>query len=314
MKKILFSRDYTNYTGGHQKVRDYIGHFAAHPNFDVSLYLNNTSSVMPDLFENIDGVTYQASYSPEGFDYVFLAGMDWRRYLPLQSNNAEQKRDAPVVINLIQHVRHGDPKHPLHAFMKQKALRLCVSMAVKDAVEPYANGPCRYIRMGHNIPVIPSSKTYDLYILANKRPAWGKEIADWAKGEGLNFLLHHRLMPKDEVLKAMANADISVCLPNPTEGFYLPGIEAMNLSNKVVVPDCIANREYNQGFSNLIVSASCTEGVIEAIQTQRLRRFGPLNYLRKLRANKIVKTYSLANERAQLYSVLQELSTHEPLV
>jgi len=93
--------------------------------------------------------------------------MDWQVYLPF----FDLKQ---VKINLIQHVRHGDKSHPLFEFLKHKAIRLCVSEAVKEAIEPYANGPYFTIKMGHRIPKISRPKRYDLYILATKQPQLGQ--------------------------------------------------------------------------------------------------------------------------------------------
>ena len=328
LKRILFYRNYSRYTGGHQKVRDYIGHLNCQSDFDVSLYLQNNATSQRALFENISNVQYQNEYNPSGFDFVFLAGLDWREYLSLPQaellkeatkpeevlqkdlfpkHNLQKSSRTPTVINLIQHIRHGDPKHPLFEFLKYPAIRICVSQAVKRAIEPHANGPCIHIPMGHQIPSIKLPKEYDLYILANKRAAWGKALAQWAINKGLNVLLHSELMPKQAVLNAMAQARISVCLPNPTEGFYLPGIEAMKLSDMAIVPDCKANNEYKRNFDNLIICSQQTEPVQQAIEQALSNINKPWHILKKLRGAQTVKHYSMDQEKQRFLKLLRDI-------
>lgn len=307
MKRILFHRNYANYTGGHQKVRDYITHAASDSGFEVSLFINNTASVQTTLFDNIPNIKYQKQYEPRGFDFVFLAGLDWRAYLPHMQQNAEADNKAPKLINLIQHMRHGDAQHPLFEFLKYSATRICVSQAVKKSIEPNANGHCMHIPMGHHVPKIKLPKEYDLYILANKRPAWGKALNKWAEGQGLKVCLHSELTPKQAVLNAMAQARVSVCLPNPTEGFYLPGIEAMALSDIAIVPDCSANRAYKHHFDNLIICAQKTESVQHAIEQALVAIKRPWHFVQKLRGKRTVEQYSLQQERQKFLELLHSL-------
>ena len=42
----------------------------------------------------------------------------------------------------------------------------------------------------------------------------------------------------------MARARVTVLVPNPKEGFYLPALEAMALGTIVVCPDCVGNRSF----------------------------------------------------------------------
>ena len=117
------------------------------------------------------------------------------------------------------------PHNHLHAFLEHKAIRLCVSEAVRQAILPYANGPCLTIKMGHDVPQLKSEKVQDVYILANKQPEMGQEIAAALKLAGINVLMHDTYVDKHLVLSAMASSRVSLLLPNKTEGFYLPGIE-----------------------------------------------------------------------------------------
>lgn len=296
-KSISFIRHYGGYTGGHQKVRDYLSHFVA-LGWTPSLYLEKRARTNAELFDGITGVTYQSEYCPEDSDIVFLAGMDWQSYL------SGKNRDKPV-INLIQHVRHGNPEEPLFQFLKEPAIRLCVSDAVRQVIEPYANGPCHVIKMGHYIKPLKRTKTRDVYILANKQPDLGQDLAKWAEREGLSSLIHTSTVEHQTVIEAMASSRVTICLPHKTEGFYLPGIEAMYYSDTAVVPYCIANAEYFGRHANILMPDlnvdSITGAVLDALTRPLL-----LKPWRKLNGRKIALSYSLKNERKELLRCLNQ--------
>ena len=303
MKSLSFIRRYANYTGGHQKVADYIGHAVAEQSTQVCLYLDNRSALEPELFDNLLGVDYQRSYLPEQADAVFLAGMDWRDYLPFYSERQPK-------LNLIQHVRHGDKNHPLFAFLKYRAIRLCVSEAVRNAIMPYANGPCVVIKMGHQIARINTQRDNDIYILGNKQPELARRVAKWAKSKQLRVLLHDEYVAKADVLLGMASSYVALTLPNKTEGFYLPGIEAMALSKWAVVPNCVANAEYVHRFANItpcqLNFASCISAVDFALTSVR----SSFSWGQRAIGHRVVSRYSLQAERRQFHTILKDLDIH----
>ena len=297
-KRISFFRQYLGYTGGHQKVRDYLEHFLA-MGWRPSLHVEGQALTNSNLFENIAGVEYQDNYDPSDFDVVFLAGMDWKYFLP-------HRHSGHTVINLIQHVRHGDEKEALFKYLREPAIRLCVSQAVKDAIEPYANGPCHVVKMGHNLPRIKKAvNKVDLYILANKQPQLGRALASWATEIGYTVKIHTQTTDTQDVHSAMASATITIALPNVTEGFYLPGIEGMWLSDWVIVPDCIANKEYSSKVANITIPSY----TLDDIQTS-LIKVGKHSSLRirmsKLFGRKIALAYSIDNERSILNAYLSK--------
>ncbi len=299
MPSISFFRQYYGYTGGHQKVRDYLQHFLD-LGFEASLYLENRASFKRELFDDIKGLKYQTHYKPNQFDIVFLAGMDWQHYL------ATKEQDKPI-INLIQHVRHGEAGQELFNFLKHEAIRVCVSQAVKDAIEPYANGPCHVIRMGHDIPVKPSPiKSNDVYILANKQPKLGIQLEKELSKKGHKTIIHSRYVDTAKVLSAMASSRITITLPHKTEGFYLPGIEAAYLSDVAIVPDCIANREYCGRFSNIVSCGLDEQSILVAYERAHSLLQSKSLVLRNWYAKRIVQSYSLVKERDALKNLLKQ--------
>lgn len=297
---MSFHRQYSSYTGGHQKVFDYLNHTVKCAGYSANLYLSKSSKVKPDLFDDIVGVEYSKVYRPDLSDVAFLAGMDWQAYQEFFDPNQ-------VKINLIQHVRHADKSQPLFQFLQHKAIRICVSEAVKDAIEPYANGPCFTIKMGHNIPKLSLAKQYDLYILATKQPDLGKELFEWAKQQGIKVLMHDKAQEPSTVWQAMAESVVAITLPHKTEGFYLPGIEAMALASWAVVPDCIASREYSHPLANItrcsLNQKACVQAIKQALkQTSKWTRF-----LNKWRGQRLIARHQLESERQSFQQLLKNL-------
>lgn len=300
--KISFYRHYAGYTGGHQKVRDYIQHFID-LGWQASLCLEGQSSTEPDLFNNIAGLDLEREYTPQDADIVFLAGMDWQQFLPLGIKNKH-------VVNLIQHVRHADPTQPLFDFLSQPATRICVSKSVHEAILPHANGPVHTIPMGHKIDKKPVKKRNDIYILANKQPNLGQQLTDYFLLHQYSVICHDRYVEKQAVLDAMASSRISITLPHQTEGFYLPGIEAMTLSDIAIVPDCIASIEYTAGFNNAVRCTLDYQDIINAQLIARKYLHSSLSLsLLKYFGRKTVQKYCLKKEKLALGKLLTSFPT-----
>lgn len=294
-RTISFHRKYYSYTGGHQKVKDYIEHFKA-ANFRPILYTEGSPPTHSKLFSDLSDVTYQTSYNPAEASIAFLAGMDWKPYL-------ESDASHTTTFNLIQHVRHSDKNSPLFQYLSQPAIRLCVSDAVKNAIEPYANGPCHTINMGIALPAIKQKRNNDLYILASKQPDLGKTIFEWAIAKGFTAILHDKKETRTSVLNEMASAHTTLALPNETEGFFLPSIEAMFYSNSAVVPYCVANSEYHNVASNLIIPKYNISSIQQAVLTS-LHQNKVITTIRKRIGYQIVKRYTLTSEREALKKVI----------
>lgn len=239
--RMLFHRDYRGYTGGHGKVWDYFRHALAlgwdarvHLTPESLLDAHNPWMVVPERIE--------PEWRPERADVLFLAGMDWQA-LPRADDGLRP------VVNLVQHVRHADPAQPLHGFLDRPAWRVCVSGPVAEAIcrTGRVNGPVEVIPAALDLPVdaIPATDAgRGVFIAALKAPELGGELAAVLRARGHEVLLVQEWMPRDAYLRAMARAAVVVPLPHPTEGFYLPGLEAMALGRPVVMPPCMGSAEY----------------------------------------------------------------------
>lgn len=294
---MLFRRDFGGYTGGHGKVHDYFRHTLAHPDWSARVYMD-PSSTWDDNPWRDDRAALCAHFDPRDASALFLGGMDWLHY-------PDDLPETPVV-NLIQHVRHADPDHPLFQFLDRRAVRICVSQPVADALlaSGRVRGPVEVIEAALNLPPPPTAtRRSGIFIDALKRPEMGREIAA-TLSDRPHVVLSDRRMPRAEYLGALAAAEIAVVLPHDTEGFYLPALEAMAAGCAVVVADCIGNRAYLQPDRNALV-AQDADGYAAAVR--RLAADAPLRNRLAEAGRQTADGFGLARERAAFHSVLDRL-------
>lgn len=250
-RRMMLRREYHGYTGGHGKFLDYIDHVASHPDWEVSIHMDEASiNVAGNPFTQLCGPTQP--WHPESADALLVGGMDWMAV-------PEHLEDQVPIINLIQHVRHADPELPLRHFLHRRATRICVSQAVADAILSTGEvcGPVRVIPAAVDLRLlndIARSKKGGIFIDAVKHPELGQAVASRLHSVGLqgNFYLHCERVSRLNYLEKMAQASVVIALPDPTEGFYLPGLEALAMGCALVQPDCLGSRQYAFPEQNML--------------------------------------------------------------
>ncbi len=307
MKVVLFHRHFGGLTGGHLKLWDYFCHVQSIAGYQSRICFSPHSTWdqnnpwLPIREKVLDG------WQPEGADIWFLAGMDWNA-LPME----QRARPAVPVINLIQHVRHADPQHPLYEFLRYPAVRVCVSHPVAEALAASGrvNGPIRTIENGidgsrWSSPRPWGERAYDVLICGYKQPSLGKELANRLSHD-LNVCLLTRMGSRDQFLTSLADARVAVCLPNNEEGFYLPALEAMVQGALVVCPDCIGNRDFCQDGRTCWVPAwnldALERATREALSASPSRR----QQLRHA-IDQVASHHSLDRERHAFHGILEQL-------
>lgn len=300
---MLFHRDFRGYTGGHGKVWDYFNHALA-AGRDARVFLtpqslrdaSNPWLAVPERIE--------PTWRPEHADVLFLAGLDWLALPP------ERQRDDQPIINLVQHVRHADPAQPLRAFLSRRTLRICVSAPVADAIIGTGEvcGPVTVIEAALNLPADTASPVprAGVFIDALKAPALGLALADALKQQGIAATLITERLARPEYLDRLVRAEIAVLLPHPTEGFYLPALEAMALGCATVVPDCIGNRAYLEPGANALVPEPTVPALVDPVR--QLTQDAALRARLAAAGTSTAARFSLSEERRRFHDLLAGLS------
>jgi hypothetical protein len=175
------------------------------------------------------------------------------------------------VINLLQGIRHADPVEPLYGFLSHRAIRICVSEAVANAVAATGrvNGPLHVIPNGTDLASAPRTAAWggrscDVVIAGVKAPELGAALLRRLSTEGRRVRLLDAWIPRPAFLSALEDSRVALLLPTPREGFYLPAIEAMALGTLVVCPDCVGNRSFSLPGRNCLQPAYTTDALVEA--------------------------------------------------
>jgi hypothetical protein len=246
---MLFVRDFAGFTGGHMKFATYLRHTAASGLANAVLYQTPQSRTVPDnIFNDHDGPT-TAELRP--FPAYFVSGEDWF----ILDGAGIDPTGAPV-INLIQDFRYADPKHPLHTCLGRRALRICVSDALAEAVRQRANGEVHVIENGIELSEVPTRRPLAaparVLVAGLKNPEVARALA--ARLDGLAEIdLLTEPLPRLIFLARMAEASVCVLLPLEQEGFFLPPLEAMALGRCIVTVDCYGNRAYCRPGENCLM-------------------------------------------------------------
>jgi hypothetical protein len=246
LRSLLFHRDFRQPSGGHLKVWDYFQHATKSKCYAPEIYFSPTSVWSPSNPWFGQGVKIKENWEPLGADALFLAGFDWLA-IP---ERLRDESDVPV-INLIQHVRHADREDDRYPFLKHRAIRICVSEEVAEALRGtrVTNGPIYTIPNCLDVSILPvpqevQHRSYDLFIAGAKNPTFALELYKHLAVDGVRVQMSLEFLPRQAYLEYLINARVCVLLPNRTEGFFLPALEAMALETIVVCPDCVGNRSF----------------------------------------------------------------------
>ena len=304
-KRVLFFRDFQGFTGGHLKVWDYFNHVGSSSDYEPRVAFSEGSrwDATNPWFASPGYVT---EWEPEKADILFLAGTDWRTAPAVRAGVADDK----PIINLIQHQRHAEPESELYGFLKNRAIRICVSNAVSDAIKAtgQVNGPVFVNPNGIELDSFPKGKPYDLrsgdvLICGLKAPQLADEVSAAMKREKRNVECLTDWIPRAEYLERLANTRIAVVLPRRVEGFYLPALEAMACDAVVVCPDCEGNRDFCHDGVNCFRPRYDTNEIVSAVsralQQSELERAGMQQH-----AKETAQGHSLETERSNFLRIL----------
>lgn len=268
-------------------------------------------------------------WAPKDGDVLFVAGTDWR-YL------SEAGLDAlpNPTINLVQGVRHADVGTELYGYLEKRAVRICVSQEVADAITATdrVNGPVFVIpngvdmrmhgpaerlpgladaaagvaRVAKRTALLRLAGQGGIIIIGYKRPELARALSHSLNQANLPHRLLDSFMPRHEFLLALAGASVAVCLPYAEEGFYLPALEAMAAGCLPITLDCIGNRGFCRNGRNCFIApanpADLAAAVAQAVRLDALQRD-----LFRRHAKETVGRHSLAAERSKFHAILKDI-------
>lgn len=302
VSNVLFHRDFHGLTGGHLKVWHYFNHINSTKNYQAQVYFTPDSCWQENPWESVKHLVLDV-WEPAKADILFLAGMDWLALAP----SARQQPPCPV-INLIQHVRHANPNNPLFEFLSYPATRICVSQEVAHAISSTGrvNGTVFVIPNGIDFSVLDkteNARLIDLLIVGYKQRLIAKKVAENLKVAGYHPIVLLEQLPRAEYLKLIASANVTLFLPNPTEGFYLPALEGMALGTLVICPDCVGNREFCNDNDNCLFPVYSIEALLCSVgMAACMKDHAKQSMLQS--ARQTVKCYDMQREESAFRRIL----------
>jgi glycosyltransferase involved in cell wall biosynthesis len=269
VKTVLFYRDFKRFTGGDLKVWDYFNHVLE--SREHSAYVRLSDDARWDETNpwwGSDERVIKGEVRVDA-DVLFLSGIDW---LHLDPHRRDQ---SPLpIINLIQHVWHACPNDRLgrYEFLAHKAIRISVSPQITKALERTGRvrGPIFTIPDAIDVDAVAAAsradRDVDLLIVAAKQPELGAAIERRLRRKERVIRLIEERIARSELIGWLGRSRITVFLPNPKEGFYLPAIEGMAAGTLVVCPDCIGNRSFCLPDVNCLRPAHSEDELVEAAE------------------------------------------------
>jgi len=265
--KMLFLRDYdceVGLTGGHIKYLDYLRHASSLEGVEPELFLTPRSFLDPANPFLASGVPIVSHL--QSSDSYFVAGIDWG----LLDRAGVDPGERPV-LNLVQSISHASPGDPKFVYLSRFALRICVSAAVEAALRAThkVRGDIRTIEnridIAANSAVVPVQRRSGVFIAGSKAPQLSRALAERLE-PNTSVDLADQFILRENFLHRLGRAKLCVLLPNVTEGFYLPALEAMALGTPVIVPDCIGNRTFCRNGENCITPDYDLESLVQAVR------------------------------------------------
>ena len=313
-RTVWFYREYTRLTGGQVKHADYFEHVRRSPGFAPKLMLGGAKLNARQERERqelwpVAASDLAAQWTPQTNDLLFLAGTDWRY---LRSAGLEHLGNPRL--NLVQHVRHAHAGSELYGYLSQRAIRICVSDEVADAIRGTGrtNGPIIAIPNGIDIAprtvpkAQPPSAQPAIAIIDYKRRELGAALHRALDQASIPYVALAGFLPRSAFLRLLAAVDVAVCLPHEEEGFYLPALEAMASGCIAITLDCVGNRGFCHHRRNCLIAEPTAQSlcatVQEAIGVPAETREAMLR-----EASDTVRRHSLAAERTRFDKLLQDI-------
>ena len=318
VRTVWFYRDYQGLTGGQVKHSHYFGHVLRMPGFAPKITfrgepLNESHALERRALWPAGDEGPAARWEPGRRDVLFLAGMDWRFLAESGLESLPNPR-----INLIQGIRHAHERTELHRYLARRAIRICVSREIADAISATGRveGPILTIPNGIDVqPTAPAeedlaaahrARPRPITILGYKRPGLARALSRRFDEEHIAHPPATEFLDRRRFLERLAESRVAVCLPLAEEGFYLPALEAMAAGCLVVTLDCIGNRGFCRHEENCLIAGPGLDSLFDAAK-KALALPAPEREGLLRRARDTAAGHSLDTERARFHAVLEDV-------
>jgi hypothetical protein len=247
--------------------------------------------------------------------------------LPKQYNRAYRNlgaRHSPErIVHIIQNVRHVNPEWRGGEgvrMLTRPASRISINDIVADIIAPWldARGLHRTVPLGHEYQVFERLRSGGLRGADGDRPVrvayttWKSDVGDavarlFRDDPRVEFRAIRTTVGWDSLVELYHWSDVFLATPNPEEGMYLPGLEAMAAGTLLVTTDVGGNMSYSHPGENcLAVGFDDADEYAAALETLLGM---PDDEVAKMRqaGYDILPTFSLAHEREGFAAFLDEL-------
>ena len=317
-RSVWFHRKYARLNGGRVKHSHYFDHVARMPGFTPRIAFSGeppNEALARECAERWpagDGGAVER-WAPGRGDVLFLAGLDWRFLSSWGLGDLPHPR-----INYVQHVRHAHDGTELHRYLAQRAVRICVSQEVADAIAATGRVRGPIVTIPNGVDLSPFDSADDgsptgfearptaVTIVGYKRPGLARDLSARLDAEGIEHRLLADFLDRGAFFDRLAGSRVAVCLPNAEEGFYLPALEAMALGCLVVTLDCIGNRGFCRDEWTCLVEEPDADSLCEGVKGA-LRMAAPERGRMHRHARDTVVRHSLESERARFHEVLGDV-------
>jgi len=307
-RTVFFYRDFRGFSGGHLKVWDYYNHVRASSHYVPRIsFTKETRWDESNPWLGVTGQELKVCQAGQS-DVLFLAGFDW-----LRLKESQRTHSVNPIINLIQGLTHSDPADTRSEFLKHKAIRICVSPQIREAIEAShkVNGPLYVIPNGIDHSLIPAlshrvDRPVDVLTVAVKQPQLGHQLTLCLQHLGFQVKLLTDFLPRYEFLQRLNQAKVTVFLPLYQEGFYLPALEGMAAGTLVVCPDCIGNRSFCTNGLNSFVPTYTLANILD--DAKNALRISPV-MIQEMQFNAVrtVEKHQLLKERGAFLELLDNI-------
>lgn len=239
-------------------------------------------------------------------DILFLGGFDWKALDPWP----KIEEHIPVV-NLIQGFGHCQDGDERMQFLSRKALRICVSHQLRDAVTRtgLCSGPVITIENSisfdadrhRSMTAVPAS----VLILGVKKKQLALQLQRDLGLDGVSAQCIAEPVERPRLLSLMSQSEIVVTLPSDKEGFYLPALEAMKLNRNLICPDCTGNRSFCEDLATCLMPEPTLQALLGAVRLLMADK-GLAKSLREAASSR-VEPYTAERERTEFINALNRI-------